>query len=341
MSEVPKLDRREEHFRVPHDDGRSLFLRYLGPTGSSRSPKVVLYIHGATFPSALSIAHRFDGCSWRDELNASGYHVWGLDFLGYGGSDRYEEMSQPAEGVPPLGRANSASRQIHRAAQFIIQKQNVQRISIIAHSWGTMAAAQFAGLHPELVNRMVFFAPIAQRSKSNPVATLPGWCLVSLQEQWDRFTEDVPSGAAPVLLKRHFEDWGPLYLDTDFESRGRFPASVKVPTGPVQEIAEAHAGRLAYSPDLVTKPVAIVRGEWDHLVTDSDALWLFQALKNSPVKRDVKISRATHLMHLEESRYALYREAQTFLDGEDCADLGLRERQEGLSGGALEDVYEG
>jgi hypothetical protein len=32
------------------------------------------------------------------------------------------------------------------------------------------------------------------------------------------------------------------------------------------------------------------------------------------VKRDVKIGRATHLMHLEENRYALYHEAQTFLD---------------------------
>jgi hypothetical protein len=31
-------------------------------------------------------------------------------------------------------------------------------------------------------------------------------------------------------------------------------------------------------------------------------------------KRDVKIGRATHLMYLEENRYALYHEAQTFLD---------------------------
>jgi hypothetical protein len=35
------------------------------------------------------------------------------------------------------------------------------------------------------------------------------------------------------------------------------------------------------------------------------------------VKRDVKISRATHLMHLEENRHALYRETQTFLSGGD------------------------
>src|SRR5262249_55106378 len=45
--------------------------------------------------------------------------------------------------------------------------------------------------------------------------------------------------------------------------------------------------------------------------------FLFDALANAPAKRDVKIGRATHLMHLEESRYALYRETEIFLKGED------------------------
>jgi hypothetical protein len=30
----------------------------------------------------------------------------------------------------------------------------------------------------------------------------------------------------------------------------------------------------------------------------------------------VTISRATHLMHLEENRFALYREAEVFLNGD-------------------------
>jgi hypothetical protein len=35
------------------------------------------------------------------------------------------------------------------------------------------------------------------------------------------------------------------------------------------------------------------------------------------MRRDAKIARATHLMHLEENRYALYRETQAFLEGGD------------------------
>jgi hypothetical protein len=54
-----------------------------------------------------------------------------------------------------------------------------------------------------------------------------------------------------------------------------------------------------------------------------DARWLFDALKASPIRRDVKIARTTHLMHLEQNCYALYREAQTFLNGDHPADRPL------------------
>jgi len=97
----PALDPRESHHRIAGPiDGLSLFLRHLPATRAPSkpgAPRVVLYVHGGTFPSALSIAHRFDGRSWRDGLADAGYDVWGLDFYGFGGSDRYPEMAEPAE----------------------------------------------------------------------------------------------------------------------------------------------------------------------------------------------------------------------------------------------------
>lgn len=41
-------------------------------------------------------------------------------------------------------------------------------------------------------------------------------------------------------------------------------------------------------------------------------------LRRSPIKRDVKISRGTHVMHLETSRLALFEEVRTFLGGADA-----------------------
>jgi len=315
----PKLDPMEEHFLIPSSiDGLKLFLHYLPPrVASSDKSKTVLFVHGGTFPSALSIAHRFEGRSWRDELADAGFNVWGLDFNGYGASDPYPEMSQSADNKPPLGQAKSASEQLERAVRFICEFNRGSRISIIAHSWGTIATGLLAGRCPELIERLVFFAPITWRQKQAGPQMYPAWRLVSLKDQWDRFTQDVPSDEPAVLNRRQFDVWGELYLDSDTQSRTRAPASVKTPSGPWQDIALAWAGQLSYDPAVVRAPVGIIRGEWDSASTDADAHWLFDALRNSPVRRVVKISRATHLMHLEEGRFALYREAELFLNGKD------------------------
>ena len=273
--------------------GLKLFLRHqpalVTVPGKSR---VVLFVHGGTFPSALSIAHRFDGLSWSDDLVKTGFHVWGLDFQGFGASDPYPEMSQPAENGPALGQAQTASQQLEQAVRFICQHHGIPRISIIAHSWGTLAAGLLAGRCPKLIDRLVFFAPIAWRQKQADPQIYPAWRLVSLQEQWDRFTQDVPSGEPAVLNRQDFCEWGERYLDTDAVSRTRSPASVKIPSGPWQDIALAWAERLAYDPANIRAPVGIIRGEWDQASTDADACRLFDALKNSPLRRLVKISRA-------------------------------------------------
>lgn len=315
---LEKLDPREDHFRIPGPaEGLHLFLRHLSPVRPAGRTRAVLFVHGMSFPSALSIAHRFDGRSWRDELCDTGFDVWGLDFYGFGYSDRYAEMSRPAESNPPLGQAQEISQQIEYAARFICAQQVVPRISVIAHSGGTIGSAMFAIRNPELADRLVFFAPIARREpKNDPAPHFPAWRLISLKDQRERFTEDVPEGQPPVLSEDHFRDWGERYLRTDPESKARSPASVKTPTGIIYDITAAWQGKLAYDPSLARAPVAIIRGEWDRMCTDADARWLFDALSNSTVKRDVKISRATHLMHLEASRFALYRETQTFLEGE-------------------------
>jgi pimeloyl-ACP methyl ester carboxylesterase len=56
-----------------------------------------------------------------------------------------------------------------------------------------------------------------------------------------------------------------------------------------------------------------VRGAWDRVTSEADARWLHDALRHAAERRLLKIARATHLAHLEESRYELYREVGDFL----------------------------
>jgi pimeloyl-ACP methyl ester carboxylesterase len=318
-----KLDPREEHYWIESPwRGLRLFLRRLpSAAGRDRQVRPVLYVHGATFPSALSVAHRFDGYSWRDALCEAGFDVWAFDFHGYGYSDRYAEMSERADANEPLCRAHDASDQLAAVVRFILEKLRVRNLSCITHSWASMPTCRFAGQHPTLVDRLVLFGPIARRPprryEKPPLA--PAWRIVTLEDQWKRFVEDVPPHEQQVLSQAHFEDWGERYLDTDPESRVRAPAGVKTPTGPFTDIIHAWHGDLPYDPALVQAPVAIIRGAWDGLIPDDDARWLFDAFASSPIKRDIKISRATHLMHLEQMRYALYRESIAFLLADDMA----------------------
>lgn len=310
----PKLDPREEQFRIPSPQrGMSLFLRYLPPSRATEWRRAVIYVHGGTFPSSLSIAHRFDGRSWRDALCDAGFHIWGLDFHGFGESDPYREMSEPAEAHSPLGRAAECSRQLEAAVRFICDHHALPRLSLIAHSWGSIVAGEFVGRCPDLIERLVFFGPIARRDAQGERQRLTGWRFISLQDQWERFIADVPAGAAPVLSQHHSTNGASAISTATPASRTHTPAAVRLPSGPFQDIYDAWAGELAFDPGKVRAPVAIIRGEWDGMCRDADARWLFDRLSASPLRRDIKIGRATHLMHLEKNRFALYRETETFL----------------------------
>jgi pimeloyl-ACP methyl ester carboxylesterase len=301
----------------------TLLLREQPPASGDRS-RPVLYVHGATFPSASSIMFKFDGVSWADELNLSGFSAWGLDFAGFGGSEGYPEMEAPTpQPGEPLGRAPAVAAQIERAVRFIAAQSGAQKVSIIAHSWGTMAAGLFASQHPELVERIVFFGPIVRRTAQPRSVKLGPWRFLTIEEQHTRFVEDVPSGHPPVLLDRHFEQWAPVYLASDKTSPTRNPPSVRTPNGPVADILAAWSGNLAYEPAKIKAPILIVRGEWDSLCNDQDVAWLLSGLTSSSQKRDVKIPKGTHLMHLEESRGQLYRAADDFLgSGKDSRSGG-------------------
>jgi branched-chain amino acid transport system substrate-binding protein len=309
-----------ETFRVPFgSSGLYLFLRHRPPSPPHEGdPHTVLFIHGATFPSALAAAFPFGGKSWMEDLSSHGFDIWALDFLGYGGSDRYPEMVRGDTQGPPLLRAQEAAEQIATATNFILSREKVERLSIIAHSWGTMPAGLFATQHPTLLDRLVMFGPPAMR-KSGEVKHAkesPAW-NVTVAAQMDRFHGYLPKGEEPVLDDADMPLWGEKYLDSDPHSRERTPPSVLVPTGPEADIERAWAGEFPYQPEKIVSPVLIIRGNWDKVSRDDDVDWLCSRLVHTPIRRDVRIARGTHVMHLEQNRVQLYREVETFLEGDE------------------------
>jgi alpha-beta hydrolase superfamily lysophospholipase len=87
---------------------------------------------------------------------------------------------------------------------------------------------------------------------------------------------------------------------------------VLTPSGPKMDIAAAWSGQWLYDARAIKCPSLVVRGEWDSVSNDEDAATLIDAL-GSPVKEDVRIPSATHLMHLETARVQLYDRVNEFL----------------------------
>jgi pimeloyl-ACP methyl ester carboxylesterase len=297
------VESTQTHLKLPggEDAGTMLLRRWTG-VGDP-----VLYVHGFTFPSALSVAYRFNGRSWADHLHAHGFDVWALDFLGYGGSTRPPQMNAPAAENPPFGCAPDAASQIGAVVDHIRHARDGARVHLVAHSWGTLATGLFAGDHADAVDRLVLFGPLAQRKMhgSGPPGRLGAWRDVSVADQLKRFVEEVPPGHPPVLIEPELADWGPAFLATDPAACGRRPPAVRIPNGPQADIIAAMSGQLPYQPGRVVAPTLIVRGAWDNLCRDADAVWLMQAL-GAKQKADVVIPAATHLMHLEQGREGLF-----------------------------------
>ena len=267
----------------------------------------VLYVHGATFPSGLSVGYRFGGRSWADHLHAGGFDVWTFDFPGFGGSTRPAAMAASATAAPPIGRAADAARQIGAVVERIRQTRGGARVHIVGHSWGTVAAGAYASGHADAVGRLVWFGPIGQRQIEGLPAPdrIGAWRDLTIADQLKRFVEDVPAGHPPVLIEPDLAEWAPAYLATDPAACERAPQAVRIPNGPQADIIAAMSSRLPYAPDRIGAPVLIVRGAWDSLCTDGDAAWLTNRF-GSREKADVVIPRATHLMHLEHGREGLF-----------------------------------
>jgi pimeloyl-ACP methyl ester carboxylesterase len=301
----------QQTFRLPAAGSRpSLFVRRQPRAGAP----AVLYVHGATFPSALSVGFDFGGGSWLDDLNGRGFDAWAFDFAGFGESDRYAAMTEPADRHPPLGRAPEAAEQVAAVLALMRRETGQPRASLVAHSWGSMPAARAAIAEPDSVERLVLFAPIARRSMGAPSASLPAWNDVTVEAQHARFVEDVPKGHPSLLVA--FDRWAPAYLASDPVAAGRTPPAVRIPNGPRADNADAWSGRLAWTPAELTRPLAIVRGAWDSLCTDADAGMLLAAATSTPERQDRKLEAGTHLMHLETGRRVLYEAVGRALKGE-------------------------
>ena len=110
-ADEPKLD--SESYLIPSaDPGIQLYIRNKHPAGvTSFTPdKILLYVHGATYPAETSFDLPLGGRSMMDYVAQHGFDVYLVDVRGYGGSTKPSEMdAPPAENKPSTRRPRRAT----------------------------------------------------------------------------------------------------------------------------------------------------------------------------------------------------------------------------------------
>jgi pimeloyl-ACP methyl ester carboxylesterase len=311
-----------EEFMVPAADaGIQLYVRNKHPEGVNKfiSDKILLYVHGSTYPSETAFDLQLNGMSWMDYIAERGYDVYLVDLRGYGKSTRPLEMDQPADMNEPIVRTETAVRDVGSAVNFILKRRGVSKINLMGWSWGTTIMGWYTAQNNEKVNKLVLYAP--QWIRNTPALTDTGGKLgayrtVSKDAAKNRWLTGVPEEKkADLIPAGWYEAWAEATFATDPVGSKRVPPVLRAPNGTVRDTREYWgAGKALYDPADIRVPTFLAHAEWDQDLPSYMLYAYFAKLVNAPYKRYVEIGEGTHTVIMEKNRMQLFQEVQLFLD---------------------------
>lgn len=274
----------------------------------------ILFLHGSTFPTTLSFDFRINNISWMGNLSSNGYDVYGLDFLGYGNSERYPEMESTSKKTKVVGRATDVCLDVEIAVEMILKKTGKNKIYLIGHSWGGTVAGLFATKFPDKIEKLVLFATITSRNETSSIENVEGsYKEMTSEERINEMKNLTPIGKNCQLEPEIFKNWGTLWAKNDPLMTKLKNKNIRFPSGPLQDVEDLLHNKPYFNPKDIKSKTLIIRGEWDKYTNNFDAENLFISLENAQSKKYVVIEKGTHVLHLEKCRNDLYYETLSFL----------------------------
>jgi pimeloyl-ACP methyl ester carboxylesterase len=322
-AEVPKLD--TEAYMIPSaDPGVELYIRNKHPAGVTSFPadKILLFVHGATYPAETSFDLPLGGRSMMEYVAQQGWDVYLVDVRGYGGSTRPPEMDKPASEAKPFADTHTAVKDLSVAVEHILQKRGVAKINLMGWSWGTAIVGMYTAENNAKVNRLVLYAPLwifTTRPLIGGDVPLGAYRTVSRESARQRWLSGVPEQKKSDLIPAGwFEQWADATWATDPVGSRQVPPVLRAPNGVLQDVRTYWAaGKAQYDPGAIQVPTLIIHAEWDADLPSDQAHAYFAQLTSASYKRFVEISQGTHQVMMEKNRMQFFREVMHFLSEAD------------------------
>jgi len=320
FAQSPKI--AMEEFMVPATDaGIQLYVRNKHPQGVRKFPaeKILLYVHGATYPSETAFDLKLNGLSWMDYVAQHGYDVYLVDLRGYGRSTRPPQMNKPAAENEPIVRTETAVKDVGSAIDFILKRRGVAKLNLLGWSWGTTIMGWYTAQNNDKVHKLVLYAPQWIRNTAALTDSgdkLGAYRSVSRDAAKGRWLTGVPEDKKAGLIPAGwFEAWTDATFATDPVGAGQTPPVLRAPNGVTQDGREYwSAGKALYDPAQIRVPTFLAHAEWDADLPSYMLHAYFAKLVNAPYKRYVEIGEGTHTVIMEKNRMQLFQAVQQFLD---------------------------
>lgn len=298
--------------------GVMLYVRNKHPRDFTPSAdRILLYVHGATYPASTAFDLALDGMSWMDYIAAHGWDVYLVDLRGYGMSTRPPEMDMSAKENQPIVTTDVAVRDVASVVDHILKRRSVERINLLGWSWGTSIMATYTVANNDKVNKLVLYAPLWLRNTPGLIGgdgPLGAYRAVTKENAKKRWMTGVPEDKqADLIPAGWFDAWTEATWNTDPKSKDS--GQLRAPNGVIQDVRDYWAANKPYyDPANIRVPTMLVKAEWDQDTPAYMSQALFPLLKNAPGKRYVEIGEGTHTVIMEKNRMQLFREVQMFLE---------------------------
>jgi pimeloyl-ACP methyl ester carboxylesterase len=308
-----------ETLMIPaRDPGIMLHVRNKRPDGVTQfgADRIVLFVHGATYPSETGFDIPLGGVSWMDYVAARGFDVYMVDVRGYGRSTRPPAMGRPASENPPFANTQDAVNDVGAAVDFILKRRNVTKIDLIGWSWGTAIMAGYTAKNNEKVSRLVLYATLWTLKSPPPISGLGAYRSVQKDSARQRGLRGIPpERVQEISPDAWFEQWWAANVATDPDGAKQVPPVVRAPNGILDDLAKYWAqGKPTWNPADIRVPVLMIMAEWDQDTPLYMSYEVFPQLKNAPLKRLEVLGEGTHAIALEKNRGVLFQQVQTFLE---------------------------
>lgn len=264
---------------------RNGYKLHLESFGTDREP--LLLVHGLTYSS-----HEFDvdvkDYSLARFFAQNGFKVWMLDIAGYGSSQEVDDGFLP--------NSDYAAEDIHAAVELILDKSGRKSLNVLGWSWGTVTSGRFAAKYPELVKKLVLYAPIVAGLGDIEVKTAFN------HNTWVHAAGDFQVNSDGSI---NYDIIEPEVVNAFQSNCWRYDRDSS-PNGGRRDLLVAPDKRLIPTAEL-KMPVLLIAGSKDDYVSPELCKEAFDTLPDKNSRLEI-IDGAAHAMMMEKPYYKIFRE---------------------------------